>query len=71
VVEAVTDDDGRISDLLGHATLEASSYALEFVLGGDGFFTSLTVELRVTDPTRSYHVPLLVAPFGLSTYRGS
>ena len=31
----------------------------------------MTVELRVTDPSRSYHVPLLVSPFGLSTYRGS
>ena len=71
VVEGVTDEDGRIRDLLGPTALEASAYALEFVLGEEGFFTSLTVEVRVTDPTRSYHVPLLVAPYGLSTYRGS
>ena len=71
VVEAVTDDEGRVRDFLGPTALEASAYALEFVLGEEGFFTSLTVELRVTDPTRSYHVPLLVAPYGLSTYRGS
>jgi 5-hydroxyisourate hydrolase len=71
VVEAVTDDDGRARDLLGPSALEASAYALEFDLGDDGFFTSLTVALRVTDPTRSYHVPLLAAPYGLSTYRGS
>ena len=70
VVEATTDDDGRVGDLLGPVALEAGAYALEFVLG-DGFFSSMTVELRVTDPSRSYHVPLLVSPFGLSTYRGS
>lgn len=38
---------------------------------GGGFFTGLSVGLRIDDPTRSYHVPLLRAPFGLSTYRGS
>jgi 5-hydroxyisourate hydrolase len=71
VVEATTDDDGRVRDLLGPVALEAGAYALEFVLGEDGFFASLTVELRITDPSRSYHVPVLVSPFGLSTYRGS
>jgi hydroxyisourate hydrolase len=70
VVEAETDGDGRVRDLLGPTALEAASYALEFELAGD-FFSSLTVELRVADPTRSYHVPLLVAPYGLTTYRGS
>ncbi len=71
VVEATTDEDGRVRDLLGPATLETGAYALEFDLGGDGFFTSLTVGVQVPDAGRSYHVPLLVAPFGLSTYRGS
>ena len=70
VVEAVTDADGRVRNLLGPTALEAAAYALEFDLGGD-FFSSLTVEIRVTDLTRSYHVPLLVAPYGLTTYRGS
>ena len=71
VVEATTDEDGRVRDLLGPASLETGAYALEFDLGGDGFFTSLTVGVQVPDAGRSYHVPLLVAPFGLSTYRGS
>ena len=31
----------------------------------------LTVDLRVDDTSRSYHVPLLLAPFGLTSYRGS
>ncbi len=35
------------------------------------FFRRLTIDLRVTDPDRSYHVPLLLAPFSVTTYRGS
>ena len=71
VGEAVTDADGRVRDLLGEAPLTAGAYRLEFGLDDGGFFTGLSVDLRIDDPTRSYHVPLLRAPFGLSTYRGS
>ena len=78
VGEAMTDADGRIRDLLAGAPLETGQYRLEFDLeptaggsGVGGFFTGLSVGLRVDDPGRSYHVPLLRAPFGLSTYRGS
>jgi 5-hydroxyisourate hydrolase len=35
------------------------------------FFRRVSIDLRVTDPARSYHVPLLLAPFALTTYRGS
>jgi 5-hydroxyisourate hydrolase len=71
VGEAVTDADGRVQDLLGGGPLSVGAYRLEFGLDGGGFFTGLTVDLRIEDATRSYHVPLLRAPFGLSTYRGS
>jgi len=37
----------------------------------DPFFRRLTLDLRVTDTSRSYHVPLLLAPFSMTTYRGS
>ena len=66
-----TDDDGRIPDLLGGRELVASTYRLVFDLGDGGFFESATLDFRVDDPGRSYHVPLLVAPYGLSSYRGS
>ncbi|MEA2537032.1 MAG: 5-hydroxyisourate hydrolase [Chloroflexota bacterium] len=71
VGEAITDADGRVEDLLAGAPLAAGAYRLEFGLDDGGFFTGLSVDLRIDDPTRSYHVPLLRAPFGLSTYRGS
>jgi 5-hydroxyisourate hydrolase len=71
VGEGVTDEDGRIRDLLGGGTLETGAYQLEFALDPDGFFTGLALDIRVDDPSRSYHVPLLLAPFGLTTYRGS
>ena len=70
VGEGLTDADGRIRNLLGGEALAEGAYRLEFAVGGD-FFTALTLDFQVGDATRSYHVPLLVAPFGLTTYRGS
>ena len=39
--------------------------------GDDGFFGGMAVGIRVDDPTRSYHVPLLLSSYSLTTYRGS
>ena len=74
--ELRTDADGRISDLLAGKELSAGDYQLAFDLGGyaddpDAFFQSAALALRVSDVDRSYHVPLLLSPFGMSTYRGS
>lgn len=71
VGEGVTDEDGRIRDLLGGGMLEAGTYRLEFALDPAAFFVLIALEIRVDDATRSYHVPLLSAPFGLTAYRGS
>lgn len=71
VGEGVTDADGRIRDLLGGQVLETGAYRLEFALDADGFFTGVTLDLRVADAGRSHHVPLLLAPYGMTTYRGS
>ncbi len=83
LTQALTDADGRVADLLDRP-LTAGDYRLEFALvldiddavpGGpaaaDPFFRRLSVDLRVTDTKRSYHVPLLLAPFSMTTYRGS
>jgi 5-hydroxyisourate hydrolase len=76
VSELHTDADGRIGDLLEGAPLTEGDYQLAFDVGAyaddpDAFFQSAAVALRITDADRSYHVPLLLSPFGLSTYRGS
>ena len=49
------------------ADLEGS---LWMVLSG-GFYTSVNVTFEVTDAGQHHHVPLLVSPFGYTTYRGS
>jgi 5-hydroxyisourate hydrolase len=80
LTQALTDSDGRVHDLL-ERTLTAGDYRLEFNFQSDiaspeapsteRFFRRLTLDLHVTDTTRSYHVPLLMAPFSITTYRGS
>jgi 5-hydroxyisourate hydrolase len=81
IAQALTDDDGRVRDLL-ERPLTAGDYRLEFTLATnradadgmadpDRFFRRLSLDLRVTDVARSYHVPLLLAPYSMTTYRGS
>jgi 5-hydroxyisourate hydrolase len=67
----VTDEDGRIRDVLEGRSLVPGVYRLSFELGPSRFFESATLDVRIEDASRSYHVPLLVAPYGLSSYRGS
>lgn len=69
VSSGTTDDDGRIRDLLGEA-LEAATYRMAFQVGGV-FFKTASVTFIVNDTSRSYHVPLLLAPYSMATYRGS
>jgi 5-hydroxyisourate hydrolase len=75
--QALTDDDGRVRDLL-ERPLSTGTYRLEFTLAVRGdddadarFFRRLSVDLRIDDVSRSYHVPMLLAPFSMTTYRGS
>ncbi len=73
--EAVTDADGRVSGLGGD--LAPGAYRLRFdtaahwlATGTDGFYPEVVVAFTVEDEPH-YHVPLLLSPFGYSTYRGS
>jgi len=76
VGEGTTDGDGRIRRLL-EGELMPGAYRLVFDLegprrdGANAFFRRVSLELEIDDATRSYHVPLLLAPFSITTYRGS
>ena len=74
-----TNDDGRaLAPLLEGAGLTAGLYELVFAVGEyqarlseTGFYDDIPIRFRITDPATHYHVPLLLSPFGYSTYRGS
>jgi 5-hydroxyisourate hydrolase len=71
----VTNENGRITALLPIATpLEAGTYRLVFDVASyfpKTFFPEVVIVFNVADPDVHYHVPLLLSPFGYSTYRGS
>ncbi|HEX8634944.1 MAG TPA: hydroxyisourate hydrolase [Pyrinomonadaceae bacterium] len=74
-----TDADGRLKDLLpANFALQAGVYRLTFhtadyfaAQGAESFYPEVVVGFVVTDGAAHYHVPLLISPFGYSTYRGS
>jgi 5-hydroxyisourate hydrolase len=74
-----TDADGRLRTLLPPDQAVAPGvYRLTFHTGAyfmarmtDSFFPEVSIVFTVQDPTQHYHVPLLLSPFGYSTYRGS
>ena len=77
--KGATDEDGRLRDLLdSEANLQIGDYRLTFDTGNyfaqqqiEGFYPQVTVAFAVRDAAQHYHVPLLLSPFGYSTYRGS
>ncbi|MCC6644872.1 MAG: hydroxyisourate hydrolase [Polyangiaceae bacterium] len=73
-----TDADGRHRTLLGARALTAGVYRLTFQTGAyfaargvEGFYPRAVIEFEIREPSRHHHVPLLLAPYGYSTYRGS
>jgi 5-hydroxyisourate hydrolase len=75
----VTDPDGRLAAVVPDGTaLQAGVHRLRFDTaayfarqGQAGFYPEVSVVFEVTDPDDHYHVPLLLAPWGYTTYRGS
>ena len=72
----VTDSDGRIASI-GPARLDPGDYRLRFDTGAyfraagvDAFYPEVTVAFTVGGDEH-FHVPLLLNPYGYSTYRGS
>jgi 5-hydroxyisourate hydrolase len=74
VATGTTDEDGRWAALSGDATT-AGTYRLVFAtgahFGGRSFHPQVVIDFTVTDPAEHHHVPLLLSPFGYTTYRGS
>lgn len=80
---AITNQDGRVDQsLLAGAPLTAGRYRLEFDIGEyyrdmgvalphPAFLDVVVIDFGVADAGSHYHVPLLVSPYGYSTYRGS
>lgn len=73
---AMTDADGRVTELV--AELVAGPHALRFdtgayfaATGQQGFYPEVVITFEVTAGRDHYHVPLLLAPYAYSTYRGS
>lgn len=70
-----TDKDGRVGHFMIPGTRPAPGlYRLHFELDGypgAGFFPFVELHFQITQPEQHHHVPLLLSPFGFSTYRGS
>ncbi|DBA02971.1 TPA: hypothetical protein N0F65_003159 [Lagenidium giganteum] len=81
VSQGVTNDDGRLSaPLIPEGTqFRPGFYRMVFhtqryfeALGvHEYFYPEVSIVFRISDETQHYHVPLLISPFGYSTYRGS
>ena len=75
--ETATNQDGRVLDLLNGSPLLPGTYRLSFESGayhlttlGSAFYPSIDVTFQV-DTTGHHHIPLLLSPYGYSTYRGT
>ena len=73
-----TDADGRCRTLLGERELERATYKLRFETAPyfssqkiNGLYPYVEIVFAVEDPSQHYHVPLLLAANGYTTYRGS
>jgi 5-hydroxyisourate hydrolase len=79
LAERVTDEDGRVGDLLpdgkppgaGRYRLTFDTGAYFHARGEKAFYPEVLVVFEINEPAQRLHVPLLLSPFGYSTYRGS
>lgn len=78
LARATTDADGRVTTFTPPPSLTPGTYRLTFDVSSyftaaavEAFYPRVVVEFNVRDASQHYHVPLLLSPFGYSTYRGS
>lgn len=70
IATAVTNHDGRTDKpLIEQPLIESGEYTLRFHT--EGFFPNVAIAFVVKNGYENYHIPLLLSPFGYSTYRGS
>jgi 5-hydroxyisourate hydrolase len=74
--EMTTNEDGRTdAPIIGKGLVQRGAYELRFHIGdyfgSKRFLDVVPVVFHIEDASAHYHVPLLVSPFGYSTYRGS
>jgi len=78
ITTGVTNSDGRVPNFMADGqTIEPGMYRMLFDtktyfenIGTKGFYPEVSVSFEITDGEH-YHIPLLLSPFGYSTYRGS
>ncbi len=78
LAQSVTDADGRVRHFATEAPLTVGAYQLTFDTADyfrttqrAAFFERVTLEFSVSAEGEHYHVPLLLSPFGYTTYRGT
>lgn len=78
----VTNADGRTAEPIANGQLNPGTYELIFHVGAyqrskgiklpdPPFLDEIVIRFGISDPAGYYHVPLLLSPYGYSTYRGS
>jgi 5-hydroxyisourate hydrolase len=78
IARGKTNDDGRIMDWMPAGKAPAGTYRITFdtgtfykELGQTTFYPTVSITFDLNAPDEHYHVPLLISPYGFSTYRGS
>ena len=78
LAHGTTDADGRCKSLLSPGPLAVGTYRLAFEVAAyfvahavESFYPMVSIDFVVKDAAAHYHVPLLLSPWGYSTYRGS
>lgn len=78
ISSGTTDGNGRIDNFITEKEIESGTYRLTFdtrsyfhIKRQDSFYPEVVVVFEVTQSAEHYHIPLLLSPFGYTTYRGS
>ena len=78
IATGVTNVDGRVEEWSQSFELELGNYTLSFSVdeyftsrSETSFYSTIQISFKIASTDQHYHVPLLLNPFGYSTYRGS